>query len=99
LLRQNVVKGGVEHANDLARLIAHDLLLLDIVERRNGEATAVLRLDGEVDVAEVSEVWVMRVGGDILSRFIVRGSGEAPAWEKKRMWLVELIICSTAVRG
>ena len=51
LLRQNVVEFGVEHANDLAGLVAHNLLLLDVVECRYRKATFVLRVNREVNVA------------------------------------------------
>lgn len=37
LLRQEIIEFGIEHANDLAALIAHDLLLLLVIQRWNGE--------------------------------------------------------------
>lgn len=70
----------VEHADDLARLVAHNLILLLVEERGDREAAFVVGVDVEVDVAEVREgLAVQRVG-----RYVVAGElfvflGEAPS--------------------
>ena len=51
LFRKQTVEFGVEHADDLAGLIADDFVLLDVVEGRNREAAGVVGVDGEINVA------------------------------------------------
>lgn len=80
LVGQQVVEFMIEHADDLARLIADDALLLLVVEGRDGEATLVVLIDGEVDVAEMGEAVMERVGSDIFARRVLLvGSSETPS--------------------
>ena len=51
--RQQVVKGVVEHADDLAALVVHNLLGRLVVQRRHGEAALVVCVLLKVDVAHV----------------------------------------------
>lgn len=76
---EEVVELGTEHAQDLARLVAHDAPALLVVEGGHGVAAGVLGLGLEVDVAEVGEALVQRVRDDVIGGGgLVRG-GEAPA--------------------
>ena len=79
LLRQEVVELGVEHADDLAGLVADDLLLLDVVQRGHGEAALVFRVDFEVDVAQVGVGRVDGVGPCVFARQLFIRGGEAPS--------------------
>jgi hypothetical protein len=79
LLRQQVVELGVEHADDLAGLVADDRVLLGVVEGRDREAPLVVLVDVEVDVAQVREALVDGVRLDVLARLVVFGRGEPPA--------------------
>ena len=79
LLGQQVVEFSVEHADDLAGLVADDRVLLGIVERRDREAAFVVLVHVEVDVAQVREALVDGVWLDVLARLVVLGCGEPPA--------------------
>ena len=70
----------VEHADDLTGLVVDDRLVLLVVEGGHGEAPVVVRVHGEVDLAEVGEFWVEGVGRDFFARDVVGFGGEAPAW-------------------
>ena len=61
----------IEHSNDLAGLVAHDLLLLLIVQRWYCESTGILWLDVKVDVAEMSEVAVQWIRSYVVARLIL----------------------------
>ena len=79
LFREQVVELGIEHADDLAGLVADDFALLGVVQRRYGEAAFVVRVNFKVDFTQVSEVLV-----DGVRRHVVAGEGlvrgrEAPA--------------------
>lgn len=50
---QQIVKGIVEHADNLAALVVHNLLRRLVVQRRHGEATLVVCILLEVYVAHV----------------------------------------------
>jgi hypothetical protein len=54
--QQQVVEFGIEHADDLTALIVDNGLNLLTPERRNGEATEVVRVRLAVDVSELCEV-------------------------------------------
>lgn len=56
-----VVECGVEHADDFAALVADDFVGFLVVQRGDGEASAVVGILLEVDVPEVGEVLVQRV--------------------------------------
>ena len=79
---QLAVEDAVEHADDLARLVGHDPVRLPVVQRGHQEAARVVRILGEVDVAQVRVLRVQRVrphvGAGQGGRF--GGGGEAPAW-------------------
>jgi len=74
-----VVELGVEHANDLAGLVADDGVLLGIVERGHRETAFVVLVDVEVDVSEMCEAFVHRIWLDVLAGLIILRSGESPA--------------------
>ena len=79
LLREQVVEFGVEHADDLAGLVADDFVLLDVVEGGDGEAAGVVGVDAEIYVAEVGDAFVDGVGGHTVAwSFAFRGC-ESPA--------------------
>ena len=50
LFRKEVIEFCVEHADDLAGFIADNLILLDIIQSRDGKAAFVFRVDFKVDV-------------------------------------------------
>ena len=69
LFIDEVIKLGVEHADDLAALVADNSVLLLVVEDGDGEAAGVFLLGLEVDVAEVGEGFVAGygVGNDVVA--------------------------------
>lgn len=79
LVVQQVVELSVEHANDLAGLVADDGLLLGIVKGRDSESALVVLVHIKVDIAQVGEALVDGVRLDVLARLIVLRSGESPA--------------------
>ena len=89
---QQRVELTVEHANDLARLVADDGLGLGVVEGRHREAPGVVGVDGEVDVAQVREVGVDGVRPHVFAGEVLVRCHEAPA-------LIEMLICHAAGRG
>ena len=94
LLGEQVVELVVEHADDLGGFVGHDGLVLFVVEGRDGKAAVVVRVDGEVDVAEVREVGVERVRGDLLAGDFVGGGDEAPAcnWRVRAGVVVVVVV-------
>lgn len=70
----------IEHANDFSRLIAHDLILLLVVESRYCETAIVVRFHIEVDVAQVCKVLMKRVGCHIVTSNILAFLRKAPAF-------------------
>ena len=50
-----------------AYFIADDLLLLLVVECWHREAALVLRVDREVNVPKMGEVWMDRIWGDVVA--------------------------------
>jgi hypothetical protein len=93
---QQVVKGIVEHADDLAALIADNLVGLLVVERGNCEAAFIVGVLRKVDIAEVGVVGVNGIGGYVLARNVLIGCGEAPALQ---MLAVCSFISPRLVRG
>lgn len=83
---EQVVEFGVEHADDLARFVADNLALLDVVEGWYREAAFVFGIDFEVDVAQVGEIWVDGVGRHVVARELFIFGCEPPAWRTVR-WL------------
>jgi hypothetical protein len=79
LVVQEVVELGVEHANDLAGLVADDSLLLRVVQGGDGESALVVLVDVKVDIAQVREALVNGVRLNVLARLVVLGSGESPS--------------------
>lgn len=80
LLRQEMVECCVEHPDDLARLVGHDAVLLDIIQCRNRESAFIILVDLEVDVAKMSEPLVDWIRSHIFARFFLVGSGKSPAF-------------------
>jgi hypothetical protein len=56
-----VVKCLIEHANDLAAFVAHNLAGLLIVQRRHRKAPVIVWILLEVDVADMREVLMYRI--------------------------------------
>ena len=80
LLGEKVVKGVVEHADDLARLVVDDAFLLGVIEGWDCETAAVIFFVLKVELADVSELWMDRVRSDAVAWCIlVVFSGEAPS--------------------
>lgn len=72
--------GGAKHAEDLAALVAHDALLLLVVEDGHREAARVVLVRLEVDLPQVGEVVVQRVRDHVLALgVLVVGGREAPS--------------------
>ena len=72
-----------KHAQDLATLIVHNGLLNLVKQDRHCKATLVLRVDTEVEVAQVRETLVARhgIGNHVLARgVLVLGGWEAPSF-------------------
>ena len=80
LLGKQAVELGVEHANNIAALVAHDPFRFGVVQRRHGEAALVVRVDLEVDVAQVGESFVDGVRRHIFAGKVLVGRREAPAF-------------------
>ena len=64
---QGIIELGVEHADDLARFVADDLTLLDVVKSRHGETSLVLRVDFEIDLTKMREAFVDRIRSHIFA--------------------------------
>lgn len=79
LVVQQVVEFSVEHANDLAGLVAHDGLLLGIVKSRHREPTLIVFVHVKVDIAQMGEALVDGVRLNVLAGLVVLGSGKSPA--------------------
>jgi hypothetical protein len=79
LVFEQMVEFGVKHANDLARLVADDGVLLGVIKRRNRESTFVVLVHVKVDVSQVSEALVDGVRPNILARLVVLRGGKTPA--------------------
>jgi len=79
LIVQQVVELSVEHADDLARLIADDGVLLCVVKRRDRESALVVFVHVEVDITQMGEALVDWVRLNVLARLIVLGSGKSPS--------------------
>ena len=83
-LRQQIIKLGIEHPNDLRGLIADDRLLLLVVQGRDREAAFILRVDLEVDVAEELVVGMQGIGCHIVPRNVFSSLfRKAPAQTEK----------------
>jgi hypothetical protein len=78
LLVYEVVEFRVEHADDFGGFVRYDRLGFLVVECWDGEASGVVWVDGEVDVAEVCEVWVQGIWVRVSWQGLVFGC-EAPA--------------------
>ena len=78
LFGQEVVEFGVEHADDLAGFVVDDGFQLGVVEGGHGEAAFVLRVDLEVDVAEVGDALVDGVWGYVFAGEFLVGGCESP---------------------
>jgi hypothetical protein len=63
-------------------LVAYDPLELLVVEDRDGEAPRVLGVIGKVDLAEMGELGVERVGGDVFPGDGLVRRCEAPALQE-----------------
>ena len=93
LLIDDVVEGGVKHADDLGGFVAHDRLLLLVPEGGHREAALIVGLGAEVQIAEVCVVWMQRIWGRILAGEIFVLGREAPAWrgsdlERLESWIL-----------
>ena len=66
LLWEQVVELRVEHADDFAGLIADYFVLLDVVERGNGEATRVIGVDVKVNLSQMGEILMYRIRSYVL---------------------------------
>lgn len=62
LLGKDIVKLAVEHANDIRRLIAHNLVLNSVVECGHREASRIVGVHLEVDLAEVGVLLMASYG-------------------------------------
>lgn len=60
----------IEHSNDLTRLIAHDLLLLLVVQRWYCEPTRIIWLHVKIDIAEMGKIVVQWIRSYVVSRFV-----------------------------
>lgn len=74
-----MVELGVEHANDLAGLVAHDGLLLGIVKSGDSESALVVLVHVKVDIAQVGKALVDGVWLDVLAGLVVFGGGKSPS--------------------
>lgn len=70
----------IEHPDDFARLVAHDLLLLLVIQRWDREATDIVWFRVEKDVTEMCEVLVQWIWSYIVAWFFLIRSREAPSW-------------------
>jgi len=80
LLRQNLVKTMIEHSDDLGGLVVHNTLLLLVVQSRHREAATIVLVVLEVDLADVSVLWMYRIGLSVRTRHLLVLCGESPAW-------------------
>ena len=81
LFGQEVVEFGVEHADDLARFVTDDGLLLLVVEGWHGEAALVVWVYLEVDVSEVADA-LDGIWSHVLAWQLLVVVYEAPAFLK-----------------
>ncbi len=80
LIRNDIIKLGPKHAQDLAALVIHNRLGNLVIQHWHSETPSIIRDDGEVHIAQVGEALVALewVGDDVLAFGIgVFGSGEA----------------------
>jgi hypothetical protein len=61
-------------------LVADDSASLLVEEDWDGETASVVWVLGEVDITQVGEVLVQRVGNGVLARQVLVGSNEAPSY-------------------
>ena len=61
-------------------LVADDQLGLLVEEDWDRESACIVRVIGEVYLADVGELWVQGIGDGVLSRELLIGSSESPAW-------------------
>lgn len=52
--------------------------MLDVIQRWNCKAALILRIDTKIDVSQMAEVPVNRIGPYVFSRNLVLGSNKAP---------------------
>ena len=64
-----------------AYLIAHNLVLFDVVESRHCEAAFIVGADIEIDVSQMSKIWVDRIWCDIVSGNLLIRFRKAPTWK------------------
>lgn len=62
-----------------SHLVADDRLRLLVIQRRDREAALVLRVDGEVDIAQMREIRVEGVRRDVVAGEVLVGGCEAPS--------------------
>jgi hypothetical protein len=79
LILHQIVKRMVEHADNLTTLIADNLLLLLVVQRRDGKPAFVVRTLRKVNVAEMRVVWMQRIRRSIISGDVLIRGRESPA--------------------
>ena len=80
LLWQEVIESRVEHTDDFGTLIADDLVLLLVVQRRHGEATRIGRIALEVDVAQMGVVGVDGIWRCKFLGYSLFSGYEGPSW-------------------
>jgi hypothetical protein len=79
LVVQEVVKGIVEHANDLAALVADNALLFLVIQRWHSKTAFVVRVLLKVDVAQMREIGMDRIRCNTLAGKLLVCSREPPA--------------------
>ena len=85
LFGQEAVKLVVEHADYLTGLVVDYGAGLGVVQSWDGEATLIIGLDREVNVADVGEFRMEWIRSDIFARERLVWSDEAPAWRGEEM--------------
>ena len=57
----------IQHTNDVGRFVGHNGFGFLVIKSGDGEATAIVGIDVEVDVAKMGEVRVDGIFGNILA--------------------------------
>ena len=79
LLREQGVKLIIEHPDDLAGLVAHDLLLLLVVERRYRKAACIIFFCVKIDVSEMSKTVVQWIWRYVVAGLVLILRGKTPS--------------------
>lgn len=74
-----MVEFSVEHADDIGGLVADDCFLFLVVESGHSETAVVVRVDLEVDLAEVGVFWMQGVFGHVFAGAVLVIFNETPA--------------------